>query len=133
MPPTLQPHQKDTNMAVIRWILGRIILLLNFIFSPRSVKRTPEAQQVINERTQQLALYQFDACPFCVKVRRTMKRNSLNIELRNAKTEPHRQTLLDGGGRVKVPCLRIEKEGEVTWMYESNDIIQYLEQEIAQA
>ncbi|GLT13377.1 glutathione S-transferase N-terminal domain-containing protein [Vibrio algivorus] len=120
-------------MAVIRWILGRIILLLNFIFSPRGVKRTPEAQQVINERTQQLALYQFDACPFCVKVRRAMKRNSLNIELRDAKTEPHRQTLQDGGGRVKVPCLRIEKEGEVTWMYESNDIIQYLEQEIAQA
>lgn len=120
-------------MAVIRWILGRIILLLNFIFSPRGVKRTPEAQQVINERTQQLALYQFDACPFCVKVRRAMKRNSLNIELRDAKTEPHRQTLLDGGGRVKVPCLRIEKEGEITWMYESNDIIQYLEQEIAQA
>ena len=120
-------------MAIIRWILGRIILLLNFLFSPRGVKRSPETQQIINERTQHLALYQFDACPFCVKVRRAMKRNSLKIELRDAKVEPHRQTLLDGGGRVKVPCLRIEKEGEVTWMYESNDIIQYLEQEIAQA
>lgn len=118
-------------MAVIRWILGRIILLFNFIFTPRGVKRSPEDQKMIDERTQNLALYQFDACPFCVKVRRNMKRNSLNIELKNAKVEPHRQTLLDGGGRVKVPCLRIEKDGEITWMYESNDIIDYLEQDIA--
>lgn len=120
-------------MAIIRWILGGIILLLNFLFTPRGIKRSPEAQQTIDKATKTLALYQFNACPFCVKVRRAMKRNSLSIELRNAKVEPHRQALLEGGGRVKVPCLRIEKADEVIWMYESNDIIQYLEQEIAKA
>lgn len=118
-------------MAIIRWILGRIILLLNFLFSPRGIKRDPLAQQAIDEKTKNLALYQYDACPFCVKVRRAMKRNSLNIELRNAKVAPHRQHLIEGGGLAKVPCLRIEEQGKVTWMYESNDIINYLEQEIA--
>ncbi len=29
---------------------------------------------------------------------------------------------------MKVPCLKIEQAGEVTWMYESNDIISYLNQ-----
>ena len=31
------------------------------------------------------------------------------------------------GGKVQVPCLRIDSAGEVSWLYESNDIINYLE------
>ena len=35
--------------------------------------------------------------------------------------------LIRGGGRPTVPCLRIENDkGEVQWMYESLDIIDYL-------
>ncbi|MBY4675103.1 glutaredoxin family protein [Marinobacterium arenosum] len=115
-------------MAVIRWILGRIILLLNFIFSPRSPKRPAEEQAKLDQATANLALYQFEACPFCVKVRRAMKRHGLNIETRDAKKDARaRDELMQGGGRVKVPCLRIEEEGEVKWMYESGDIVRYLE------
>jgi len=33
-----------------------------------------------------------------------------------------------GGGKLTVPCLKIENDsGEVTWMYESSDIVAYLE------
>ena len=33
-----------------------------------------------------------------------------------------------GGGDLKVPCLRVEDgQGEVQWMYESGEIIGYLE------
>ncbi|GIS19401.1 MAG: hypothetical protein CM15mP120_13170 [Pseudomonadota bacterium] len=35
--------------------------------------------------------------------------------------------LLQGGGRGMVPCLRIERGDEVEWMYESMDIIRYLD------
>ncbi|KPA51059.1 glutaredoxin [Photobacterium leiognathi subsp. mandapamensis] len=115
-------------MKVIRWILGRIILGLNFIFSPRGVKRTPEQQQAVNESVAKLKLYQFDACPFCVKVRREAKRLSLPLETRDAKVAPWEQELIEQGGKRKVPCLRIEKEDGVEWMYESNDIIAYLQQ-----
>jgi glutathione S-transferase len=67
-----------------------------------------------------------------VKVRRAMKRQSVNIELRDAKNDPtHRADLEAGGGRIKVPCLRIEKDGQVEWMYESSDIVTYLEKEFA--
>lgn len=120
-------------MAVIRWILGRIILLVDFLTTPRGPKRGAAAQQAIDAQTAELALYQFEACPFCVKVRRSMKRAGLNIETRDAKKDPqHRDELLAGGGRVKVPCLRIENTaGEVEWMYESNDIIAYLDKRFA--
>ena len=57
-----------------------------------------------------------------------MYKLNLSIEKRNASEGSiHRNELLEGGGRVKVPCLRIEKEGKVEWMYESSDIIHYLE------
>ena len=117
-------------MKVIRWLLGRIILSLNFLTPPKSVNRSEREQTSINAQTTQLALYQFAACPFCVKVRRSMKRLSLNIELRDAKqNQQHRSELEQQGGLIKTPCLRIENtDGNVTWMYESKDIISYLEQ-----
>ena len=41
-----------------------------------------------------------------------------------------RAELLAGGGRGTVPCLRItEADGSVRWMYESTDIIRYLDGE----
>ncbi|MEX0334198.1 glutaredoxin family protein [Vibrio tubiashii] len=119
-------------MKFIRWFLGRVILLLNFVFSPKGVKRSNEAQQEVDTKAQSLALYQFEACPFCVKVRRAMKRQSVKFDLRDAKNDQtHRSELEAGGGKVKVPCLRIEKDGDVQWMYESSDIVAYLEKEFA--
>lgn len=115
-------------MAIIRWILGSLILTLNWLFTPRSVKRSANAQATIDEQTAKLALYHYRACPFCVKVRRAMKRQSLNIVTRDVKrSEAAKEQLLSGGGNLKVPCLRIEgEEGGVEWMYESADIINYL-------
>ena len=115
-------------MFLIRWPIGRLILLLNFIFSPAGVKRSVEQQQQIDENTKNLSLYQLTACPFCVKVRRSIKRNSLKIEIRDiSKSEQFRDELVREGGKHKVPCLRIEKESKVQWLYESNDIIAHLQ------
>ena len=39
-----------------------------------------------------------------------------------------REELLAGGGTIKVPCLRITDDaGDTSWMYESSDIIAYLQ------
>lgn len=114
-------------MYVIRWILGKLILILNFIFSPRGIKRDKKEQNIVDEDVKSLSLYQFPTCPFCVKVRRQMKRLSLNIVLVNAKEEENKNELLAQGGSSKVPCLRIEhSNGDVQWMYESSDINTYL-------
>jgi glutaredoxin len=116
-------------MFLIRWPIGRFILLLNFIFSPRSPARSAEQQKKIDQATKHLSLYQLPACPFCVKVRRAIKRGGLNIELRNINDQAHYQDeLINGGGKRKVPCLKItDNDNSVTWLYESNDIVNYLE------
>ena len=119
-------------MLVIRWVLGRIILLLNWVFTPKGIKRSAEDQQAIDKQTATMALYQYEACPFCVKVRRSMKRNTLKIETRDAKrNEAFKAELLEKGGKLKVPCLKIQENGEERWMYESSDIITFLEQKVA--
>ena len=117
----------------IRLILGPILLFWNAITSPKGITRTDEEQQAVDEKTKQLVLYQYTTCPFCIKVRRAIKRLSLNIEFRDTQhNDAHRSQLLEGGGEVKVPCLKINHEnGETTWMYESNDIVRYLEKEFS--
>ncbi len=117
-------------MIVIRWVLGRIILLVDFLYRPAGVKRDAQEQAALDAETAKLSLYQFAACPFCVKVRWSMKRQSLNIEARDAKRNAQfADELVAGGGALKVPCLRIEEDsGAVTWMYESSDILSYLDQ-----
>ena len=116
-------------MAIIRWILGSLILSINWLTTPKGIKRDAGAQADIDQLTGKLALYHYRACPFCVKVRRQMKRQSLNIVTKDVKrSETAKEQLLAGGGLLKVPCLRIEDEqGQSQWMYESSDIINYLE------
>jgi glutaredoxin len=123
----------EYTMSIIRLILGRIIILMDWLFTPSGVERDTELQTAIDLQTAKLALYQYNACPFCVKVRRAMKRQSLNIETRDAKrSELAREQLLTGTGILKVPCLRIEgDDGEVSWIFESADIIDYLEGKFA--
>lgn len=121
-------------IKALRVGLGQLIIFLDFITRPRKQRRSPEAQARVAEESASLALYQFNACPFCVKTRRAMHRLNLPIALHDAKNdEAHRAALLTGGGKIKVPCLRIEENGESRWMYESNDIIRYLESRFAKA
>jgi len=116
-------------MALIRFVLGKLILFFNWLFAPRSVVRAPEAQTAIDAQTAGLVLYQYEACPFCVKVRRSLKRHALTIETRDVKrNHDARGELLAGGGELQVPCLRIgDGDRGYRWMYESADIIRYLE------
>ncbi|CAM3985300.1 MULTISPECIES: glutathione S-transferase N-terminal domain-containing protein [Shewanella] len=118
-------------MFIVRWVLGRIILFLNFVFTPKKRQRPLAEQARVDEQTQGLALYQYAACPFCVKVRRAIRRQGLNIVTVDAKQDEHQQTLVQQGGLAKVPCLRIEEAGETQWMYESSDIIDYLNKRFA--
>jgi len=72
-------------------------------------------------------LFQYDSCPFCYRVRRFLSESGIEIPLRDTLRDPEaRRELIDGGGRATVPCLRIERDDEVRWLYESLDIIDYL-------
>ena len=64
-----------------------------------------------------------------------MTRLNLNVEIRDARrSEEHEKALIEGGGRRKVPCLRIAGEdGADQWMYESSEIVAYLNERFAPA
>ncbi|WP_372965418.1 glutaredoxin family protein [Marinobacter sp.] len=113
----------------LRLILTPFVLLSEKLGGGKPVERNSEEQQKVDAACEQLALYQFKTCPFCVKVRKQIARLNLNIELRDAQhNEAHRAELQQGGGAVKVPCLRIKNsDGSEQWMYESSDINAWLE------
>lgn len=117
----------------LRILLHPFMLLWEKLTTPKGVARSAEAQQEVDNQTRQLVMYQFRTCPFCIKARREINRLSLNIELRDAQhDQQNRDALLQGGGRVQVPCLQIsDEQGKVQWLYESGVIIQYLQQRFA--
>ena len=119
-------------MRAIRAIVGPILLFLDAVFAPTAVTRDADAQRRVDAAVGTLKLYQFKACPFCVRVRRQMKRLALPIETRDVKrNEQWREELLAKGGSPKVPCLRITENGSERWLYESKEIDAYLEARFA--
>ncbi len=116
-------------MKAIRWVLGKIILGLDKLTAPAPMIRAVEEQKKLDEATAQLKLYQFHACPFCVKVRREIRRLNLKIELVDAlKDKSAEERLINEGGKRQVPCLYIVNEDKsVTWLYESSAIMIYLQ------
>ena len=115
-------------VKILREGLGRVIVFFDHITRPRPLQRPAEAQRAADRAAAAMALYQFHACPFCIRTRRAIHRLNLPIETRDAQNDPvHREALLRGGGRIQVPCLRIEEEGGTKWLYESADIIAYLD------
>jgi glutathione S-transferase len=78
-------------------------------------------------------LFYYSTCPFCLVVRFALWRLGLKIPLKEILYHPKNNAdLVAGGGKSQVPCLRIESEsGDIQWLYESTDIIQYLKNELA--
>lgn len=76
------------------------------------------------------ALYHSRVCPFCIFATNAMRGLNVNVSLRDVnKTPQFRSELIREGGKSQVPCLRIEHEGKVRWLYESYDIVEYLRRE----
>lgn len=118
-------------MKLVRWFVGRLILFLNLITLPKPITRSKIEQIKVDKKTKYLTIYQFEACPFCIKVRRFIRKNSLKITLEDAKNNKiSKSELVNEGGKHKVPCLRIEKINSKTkWLYESSEIIKFLKKE----
>lgn len=138
--PTLVTVHKIVNQVnkfhmiikLVRNALGAVIVLLDRISRPRAVQRSPADQDRVQSAMDGLSLYQLRACPFCVKTRRAIHALGVDIEMRDInKDSQYREQLQQGGGQIKVPCLRIEDSNNVRWMYESDDIIAYLNQRAA--
>lgn len=76
-------------------------------------------------------LFQYESCPFCYRVRVFLQATGIDVELKDTLAdEAVRRELIEGGGRDMVPCLRIQRDTQVQWLYESLDIIEYLKSRI---
>jgi glutathione S-transferase len=95
------------------------------------VSRTPLRQQQVDNACQQLKLYCFPFCPYCLKVFRVIRQLKLDIERRDAATSPWADELRREGGKMQTPCLRIEDQDHLQWLYESEEIIHYLKRQFA--
>jgi glutaredoxin 3 len=74
-----------------------------------------------------LELYQKEGCPYCQKVRAKMTELDLDYICRNVRDGDSKKAALltKLGGEVQVPFL-IDTDNNVA-MYESDDIVKYLE------
>ena len=119
----------------LRLVLGPFMLLWEFVTRPKGLVRTPAQQEQVNQACRDLVLYQFQTCPFCIKVRQEIRRLSLNIDKLDAQKEgKNRQDLMAGCGKAKVPCLKItDSAGNSQWMTDSTKIMAYLRERFANA
>ncbi len=101
--------------------------------NPRIVDRPQEEQERVDRETSRLALYYHEGCVFCIRVLRVIERLHLKIDFRNIREVPaYRDQLVEQGGSSTVPCLQIRRDdGEMEWLYESHQIIDYLEKRFA--
>jgi glutaredoxin len=111
-----------------RWIIGQGVLGYEKLTRAKPVEREMDQQAAIDAQTSSMALYEFRSCPFCMKVRKVIHAKNLKIEKRDARrNKAWGRELKKEGGKWQVPCLKItESDGGVTWLYESSDIINYL-------
>jgi glutaredoxin len=107
-------------VKALRTGLGQLIVMGDALSRPRPQQRSAQGQASVNADAASLSLYQFHACPFCIKTRRAIHKLNVPVALRDAKNDGQaRQQLLEGGGKVKVPCLRIEEAGGTRVRYKA--------------
>lgn len=85
------------------------------------------------DKLEGLTLYQAERCPYCVRVRHFLDQRDREIEIRDVFEDPSiLDELMSSTGSTMVPCLRIEEtDGEVRWLHESADIINFLDRRIS--
>lgn len=119
----------------LRVILGPFMLLGEFVTRPKAMVRPAASQADVEQQCSSIVLYQYKTCPFCIKVRQEMRRLALNVQQLDAQQPgANRDDLVRGGGKAKVPCLKItDPAGTTQWLYESGEIIKYLRNRFASA
>ena len=76
-------------------------------------------------RDRMIKLYQFETCPFCIKVRKKLDELNLNYETVEVSRDRAKRTKIkELSGQIKVPVL---EDSDGTVVYDSSRIVEYLE------
>jgi glutathione S-transferase len=120
-----------------RWPLARTISPVNTITAVLPTLTRPTRGNRVRDECQDRdqpdklpELYNFEGSPFCRKVREVLCELNLDFYVHNVgKRSPKRGALKNRGGRIQVPFF--VDPNKTTQLYESDDIITYLEQQYA--
>lgn len=122
----IAPNFKSDIAVIMSW-LQNILASCSALLAPK-VERTAAQQQKAERLANSLTLYTLNSCPYSAKVTRHLNQLNIDVTVKNLKRcHIYQKELLAGGGRAQVPCLRIESSQGCKWMYESDDILRYLD------
>ena len=114
-----------------RRAVGRMLSPINTVGAALAGLIRPKGgrvEQAVSGRQQpdeMLVLYNFEASPYCRKVREALDELELDCVVKNvAKKSKRRPELIERGGKMMVPYLADPNTGSE--MYESDDIVAYL-------
>lgn len=92
------------------------------------IKRPAYEQKKADRQAGYLTLYDCPQVPFNNKIQRHIRQLNISITVKNLnRCHTFQKELLSGGGRAQVPCLRIDTPNGSRWLYESDEIIEYLD------
>ncbi len=119
-------HERYGRGRAAGW---RMVSPLNSVAAIAASALRPRGRKVRCERSEQpaqmLELFNFEASPYCRKVREALSELDLDYKARNvAKRSSRRRKLIERGGKMMVPYL-IDPNRQRE-MYESDDIVKYL-------
>lgn len=118
-------------MKIIRFFLKNIILFVDFIIPVGNKNKLSDSHKnIFQKMSSNWKLYEFKACPFCIKVKRYLRSRNISLILVDAKNKQNEKELINGGGKRKVPCLYYLDNQTPQWLYESSDIIEFIENKI---
>ncbi|XP_022733585.1 uncharacterized protein LOC111287349 isoform X2 [Durio zibethinus] len=101
--------------------------LARFPWGSRSLSESLESQDIIiSDPPMRMQLFEFEACPFCRRVREALTELDLSVEVYPCPKGSlrHREMVRSFGGKEQFPFL-IDPNSGIS-MYESGDIVKYL-------
>jgi glutathione S-transferase len=109
----------------------KLLASCSLVITP-PIKRSSLEQKKVDRQACGLTLYDCQQRPFNNKIQRHLKHLNVAVTVKNLnRCHTFQKELLSGGGRAQVPCLRIEGSTGSRWLYESEDIIRYLDRKFA--
>lgn len=122
-------------MSVKHRMKGICLMFADSWFKVKPVTRSREEQCSLDRESRRIQLYFCKTCPTSIKIKRRCEQLGLRIVEKDVqRVDAYRNELIHGGGEVRVPCLRIEGRNEqnTRWLYEGNNILQYLNRRFSQ-
>ncbi|KAI4332368.1 hypothetical protein L6164_017283 [Bauhinia variegata] len=116
-------QQRNTTLETATSSLAS---LARFAWGSKSIVKSSQDKEITSDPPMQLQLFEFEACPFCRRVREALTELDLSVEVYPCPKGSirHREVVKISGGKEQFPFLIDPNSGNS--MYESGDIVKYL-------